>query len=136
MNIYRCKSEVELRYIGNKLLEKHPDKRIFAFFGPMGVGKTSFIKVLSELLGAGNKTASPTFSIINEYKTSNGKSIYHFDFYRINAEEAFDIGYEEYFFSGDYCFIEWGDKIRHLLPDNSVIVEMKEVGGFREISFK
>ncbi len=132
---YRCKSVDELEQAGKLLLEKHDNKRIFAFIGEMGVGKTSFIKVLCRLLGAEEYVTSPTFSIINEYITHKGNSLYHFDLYRINPEDVFDLGYEEYLFSGNYCFIEWADKIRELLPEETVIVEMKEEGGERVIYF-
>ncbi len=135
VDIYRCKTVDELEKIGQRLLEKHYNKKVFAFFGEMGVGKTSFIKILCRLLGAEESITSPTFSIVNEYKTRNNNSLYHFDMYRINADELFDIGYEEYFFSGNYCFIEWADKIKHLLPEETVVVEMKEVDGERVVLF-
>lgn len=135
MDICRCKQESELFHIGEKLLKKHKDKNIFAIIGPMGVGKTTFIKKLCGLLGAKDLITSPTFSIINEYETDNGSPLYHFDLYRANVDEVFDLGYEEYFFNENYCFIEWADKIRQLLPEDAVIVEMKEENGERVISF-
>jgi tRNA threonylcarbamoyladenosine biosynthesis protein TsaE len=103
------------------------NKKVFAFFGPMGVGKTTFIKALCNELGVVEIVTSPTFALINEYQTSNGEIIYHFDFYRIEKiEEVFDFGYEDYFYSGNYCFIEWPDKIAEILPENVVFVQMVE----------
>lgn len=88
-----------------------------AFYGEMGAGKTTLIKAICEKLGVEGTTSSPTFSIINEYVNNNGDSLFHFDFYRINNEtEAYDFGYEEYFYSGNLCFIEWPEKIERLLP--------------------
>ena len=89
----------------------------------MGAGKTTFIKALCNCLEVKDVVQSPTFSIINEYKTRLGESVFHFDFYRIkNLEEVFDIGYEEFFYSGCYCFIEWPDRIEAILPENTVKV--------------
>lgn len=121
------KSEKELPIVASKLLETYPDSRIFGFFGDMGVGKTTFIKVLCQQLGAYDMTSSPTFSIINEYLTDKKESIFHFDFYRINElKEAMEIGFEDYLYSGAYCFIEWAEKIEKLLPDEyvKVIIEI------------
>jgi len=111
----------ELTNIANKILEQYKDKRAFAFYGPMGAGKTTLIKELCKQLNVIDNTSSPTFSIINEYKTKEGKSIYHFDFYRLkNETEAFDLGYEDYFYSNNYCFIEWPEKVENLLPEDIV----------------
>ena len=91
----------------------------------MGAGKTTFIKILCKNLGAVDIIQSPSFSIINEYKTRQGESVFHFDFYRIKKlEEAFDIGYEDYFYSGAYCFIEWPEPIEGLLPEDTVRVHI------------
>ena len=96
-------------------------------YGPMGAGKTTFIKYLCEQLGVKDSTSSPTFSIVNEYDSDNGL-IYHFDFYRIKDEqEAFDFGYEEYFYSGAYCFIEWPEKIPNLLPEEAKEIQISIV---------
>jgi tRNA threonylcarbamoyladenosine biosynthesis protein TsaE len=93
----------------------------------MGVGKTTFIKALCNELDVVEIVTSPTFALINEYQTSSGEIIYHFDFYRIKKiEEVFDFGYEDYFYSGNYCFIEWPDKIAEILPENVVFVQMTE----------
>ena len=107
------------------LLESFPGSRVFAFYGGMGAGKTTFIKVICASLGVADIVQSPTFSIVNEYKTTAGDSIYHFDFYRIKkTEEVFDIGYEDYLYSGSYCFMEWPELIESLLPDDAVKVRI------------
>lgn len=109
-----------------KLLATYHDRRVFAFYGKMGAGKTTFIKVISSVLGATDVVQSPSFAIINEYKTSKGESIFHFDFYRIRkSEEVFDIGYEDYIYSGAYCFIEWPELMEDLLPVDTVKVKIK-----------
>jgi tRNA threonylcarbamoyladenosine biosynthesis protein TsaE len=93
------------------------EHRILLFYGEMGVGKTTLIKHIVKELGVNDTVSSPTFSLINEYRTSTGEPVYHFDFYRIEKEEeAMDIGIEEYFDSGHWCFIEWPDKVENLLP--------------------
>ena len=118
------------------LLATFPDARIFAFYGPMGVGKTTFIKALCKQLGSQDIVSSPTFSIINQYLTRSGKNIFHFDFYRIkDLVEVYNLGYEDYFFSGSYCFIEWPEKIESLLPGESQIVTMVDHQGERIIHF-
>ncbi|MBE9481894.1 MAG: tRNA (adenosine(37)-N6)-threonylcarbamoyltransferase complex ATPase subunit type 1 TsaE [Bacteroidetes bacterium] len=122
-----CKSVDNLDKVAIKLLNTYPDIRIFAFYGKMGSGKTTFIKSLCKISGVTDIVNSPTFSIINEYKTDGGDSIFHFDFYRIKKqEEVLDIGYEDYFFSGSYCFIEWPEKVENLLPENTVRVIIEE----------
>lgn len=103
------------------------DHTVFAFYGNMGAGKTTFIKAVCEELGVEDIINSPTFAIINEYRSPSGELIYHFDFYRINkVEEAFDFGYEDYFYSGALCFIEWPEKIDDLLPGDCVSVQIFE----------
>lgn len=97
------------------------NRKIFAFYGKMGAGKTTFIKAICEALGVDDIVTSPTFAIVNEYKAS--QPVYHFDFYRIkNLREAYDIGCEEYFYSGCPCFIEWPELIEELLPEDTVKV--------------
>ena len=109
------------------LLNNFPNDRIFAFYGAMGAGKTTFIKAICHELGSNDYVTSPTFALINEYSTSEGSVIYHFDFYRIKKlEEAFDLGYEDYIYSGNYCFIEWPEMIEQLLPEGIVEVRIKE----------
>ncbi len=126
----------DLAVVAKELLSEYPDARIFAFFGAMGVGKTTFIKALCNFLGVDEQVSSPTFSIVNHYVSEDGNSLYHFDFYRINKlEEVYDLGYEHYFFSGNYCFIEWPEKLEALLPDNCIRVEMVDEGGKRSLRF-
>lgn len=111
---------------------------IFAFYGKMGTGKTTFIKAICEELGVEDVITSPTFAIVNEYhKATTDEVIYHFDFYRIKKmEEVYDMGYEEYFYSGDLCFIEWPELIEDLLPEDAVRVNIHEIeGGKREVEF-
>ncbi len=111
------------------------DNKVFLFYGSMGAGKTTFIRAICEELGVKESINSPTFAIINEYKSGNGDPIFHFDFYRINKEEeAFDFGYEDYFYSGNLCFVEWPEKIINLLPDDAVKVSIQELpDGSREV---
>ncbi|MCK4854375.1 MAG: tRNA (adenosine(37)-N6)-threonylcarbamoyltransferase complex ATPase subunit type 1 TsaE, partial [Bacteroidales bacterium] len=100
-----------------ELIDNLPEKRIFAFYGEMGAGKTTLIKALCRVLQVTDVTSSPSFGLIYEYRTRGNDSVYHFDFYRIeHLEEAYDIGYEEYIDSGQYCFIEWPEKVASLLP--------------------
>lgn len=106
-----------------ELLKLKQKSNVFAFYGHMGAGKTTLIKAICRGLKVTDEVNSPTFSIVNEYNTCCGEAVFHFDFYRINKiEEAFDIGYENYFYSSSYCFIEWPDKIEQLLPENCVKV--------------
>ena len=127
----------QLPAAAQKLLSICQGKKHFAFYGEMGAGKTTFIKAICKALGVEGSTASPTFSIINEYPTKTGDKIFHFDFYRIkNETEALDLGYEEYFYSGNYCFIEWPEKIQNLLPQNCVSVKINIKNQTREIEIK
>lgn len=99
------------------------DNTVFAFHGAMGAGKTTFIKAICEKLGVSDTINSPTFAIVNEYRSDSAELVYHFDFYRINKiEEVFDFGYEDYFYSGSLCFIEWPERIESLLPHDTVHV--------------
>ena len=103
------------------------NRSVFAFNGKMGAGKTTFIKSICEELGVKETVNSPTCSIVNEYEASDGKIIYHFDCYRINKiQEALDLGAEEYFYSGNLCFIEWSENIAPILPDFLINVEITE----------
>ena len=103
------------------------DNTVFAFYGKMGAGKTTFIKAVCECLGVEDVINSPTFAIVNEYRSESGELIYHFDFYRIKKlEEVYDMGYEDYFYSGALCFIEWPELVEELLPENAVKVCIEE----------
>lgn len=125
----------QLPDVARRLLDEFPDERFFAFFGPMGVGKTTLIKELCAQLGVTQNVCSPTFAIVNEYSDAQGEPIYHFDFYRIKKlEEAYDIGYEEYFYSGYYCFTEWTEKIEPLLPDHYLRIDLAEQQGTRTLT--
>lgn len=116
----------DLNRIAKRLIGEFPGERIFAFYGKMGSGKTTFIQALCKALGSGDTVTSPTFALINEYKTGDFLSVFHFDFYRIkNMEEAFDLGYEDYIYSGNYCLIEWPELVEPLLPENIVKVKME-----------
>lgn len=119
------KSIDDLKIAAEKLIQFAGQEKIFLFYGDMGAGKTTFIKSLCEGLGAKENVTSPTFSIVNEYRGAANK-IYHFDFYRLKKQdEALDMGYEEYFYSGNYCFIEWPEKIADLLPEHYIRVDIQ-----------
>lgn len=121
--------------IARQIISAFPDDRIFAFFGEMGAGKTTLIKDFCKVLGVKGNTSSPTFALVNDYKTESGKSIYHFDMYRIeDPSEAVRIGFEEYLDSGNYCFIEWPEKIHNLLPLSFVQVRIQVTPEHRIIS--
>lgn len=126
--IFICKNLNDLPGIAEEVLEIFPNERVFAFYGSMGTGKTTFIKVLCDKLAVMNEVVSPTFAIINEYLSENYGPVYHFDFYRISKiEEVLDIGYEDYLYSGNYCLMEWPEKIEKLLPPNIVYVRIKNL---------
>ncbi len=121
--------------VAKRLLGEFATERFFAFFGKMGVGKTTLIKEICSQLGVEDNVCSPTFAIINVYNTREGDPVYHFDFYRLkNQDEAYDIGYEEYFYSGEYCFTEWTEKIEDLLPEHYVRVEIEENNELRTLT--
>lgn len=128
----------EINNVAKQFITQIGNEKVFAFYGAMGAGKTTFIKAVCEELGVQETITSPTFAIINEYKDGEGNSIYHFDFYRINKlEEAFDFGYEDYFYSGNLCFIEWPELVESLLPENTVKVYITETdNGTRTIEIK
>ena len=113
------------------------DRHVFAFYGSMGAGKTTFIKAICEELGVEDVITSPTFAIVNEYTTPSEEAIYHFDFYRIKKlEEVYDMGYEDYFYSGSLCLIEWPELIEELLPEDAVKVNITEQeDGSRKVEF-
>ena len=116
----------DLDAVAKVILSNLKDKNIFAIAGKMGAGKTTLIKSFCNVLGVKEMVSSPTFALVNEYTDTNNRDVFHFDFYRIKKiEEVFDIGYEEYFYSDNYCFIEWPELITGLLPDNHVKITIK-----------
>ena len=129
-----ARTTADLPYIADQMIMEAGEHRLFAFYGEMGAGKTTLINAILDLLGVEGGGSSPTYSLVNEYKGRLGESIYHFDFYRIeDLEEVYDIGYEEYFFSTHYCFIEWPEKIEELLPEDVVKIKIRVEGDHREI---
>lgn len=136
MKTYISKSINDLPEITKDILQNFKNEKIFAFFGKMGSGKTTIIKEICKIKGVKDNVTSPTFALINEYITESDEKIYHFDFYRIETpEEVFDFGYEDYFFSGKLCLIEWPELIEKLLPENYVKIEIEEKeNNFRYIS--
>lgn len=125
----------QLPDVARKLIEAFPEERFYAFYGKMGVGKTTLIKELCSQLGVKDNVCSPTFAIINEYSSGEGEPVYHFDFYRLkDLEEAYDLGYEEYFYSGCYCFTEWTEKIEPILPGHHLHIDIEETGGQRTLN--
>ena len=115
----------QIKEVADKILAQNP-KKIILFNGEMGVGKTTLIKQLCKNLGVEDATSSPTFSLVNEYYTSNNQIIYHFDFYRLNKEtEALDMGVDDYLYSGNWCFIEWSEKIASLIPEEHSVVTIE-----------
>ena len=124
---YTIHSLDEINQAASLFIHSMKDKTIFAFYGNMGAGKTTFIKAVCEQLGVTDVVNSPSFSIINEYSLpEQKKKIYHFDFYRIKKEnEVYDIGYEDYFYSGNLCFLEWPELVEDLLPENTVRVHIQ-----------
>lgn len=128
----RIENIEHLASAARKFVDEMGENRVFAFYGKMGAGKTTFIKAICEAMGVKDVVASPTFAIVNEYADAEGQPVYHFDFYRIkNLREAYDIGCEEYFYSGYPCFIEWPEMVEELLPEDVVSVRI-EVSGNEE----
>src|ERR1035437_5281727 len=119
------KDKRHLSVAAKQLLEQSGDKKIFAFYGCMGAGKTTIIKAICESLGVVDLVSSPTFTLVNEYKTAGGESIFHIDFYRIKKqEEVYDFGLEEYLTGDSYCFMEWPELIEEILPEETVRVRI------------
>ena len=143
MNITITDTELSLQQAAKTFVENMKDRKIFAFYGKMGAGKTTFIKAICEELGSKDVITSPTFSIVNEYQVLSSllpppsSTIFHFDFYRIKKlEEVYDMGYEEYFYSGALCLIEWPELIEEILPDDAVRVDIiEQEDGSRTITF-
>lgn len=127
-----------IKTAAQEFVEHIGDNKVFAFYGKMGAGKTTFIKAVCECLGVEDTVTSPTFAIVNEYQSTKvDYPIFHFDFYRIKKlEEVYDMGYEDYFYGRGVCFIEWPELIEELLPEDAVKVEIKEnEGGTRTVTF-
>lgn len=118
--------EEDIKQAAKQFVETMEENTVFAFYGKMGAGKTTFIKAVCEELGVADTVTSPTFAIVNEYEAAGGRPIYHFDFYRIKkVSEAYDMGCEEYFYSGHPCFIEWPELIEEVLPEETVNVTIE-----------
>ena len=116
-----------IREAARQFIEAMGDQHVFAFYGHMGAGKTTFIKAVCEEMGVDDVVTSPTFAIVNEYTAAGGTPIYHFDFYRIKKlEEVYDMGYEDYFYGDGLCFIEWPEMMEELLPDGAIKVQITE----------
>jgi tRNA threonylcarbamoyladenosine biosynthesis protein TsaE len=123
---YQVKSIDALNQCANKLLTQFPDQKVWAFYGKMGAGKTTFIQAVCREMGSKDNVTSPTFALINEYSSASEEPIFHFDFYRIkDIEEAYDLGYEDYIYSGNYCLIERPEMIEPLLPQKMVEVKIQ-----------
>ena len=115
----------QINQVAKKILDQNPHK-VILLNGEMGVGKTTLIKELAKILGVTEPTSSPTFSLVNEYQASNNQLVYHFDVYRLkNENEALDMGIDEYLYSGNWCFIEWAEKIPNLLPQQHSVIDIK-----------
>ncbi len=127
----------QIHQVAQEVLKQNPQK-VILFNGDMGVGKTTFIKALSKALGVKDATSSPTFSLVNEYEAENGKLVYHFDVYRLkNEAEAYDMGIDEYLYSGEWCFIEWAEKIPSLIPQQHSVINIKLLAnGNRKLTLK
>lgn len=115
----------QLPNVAQHILDQNPNK-VILFNGEMGVGKTTLIKQLCKTLGVTDATSSPTFSLVNEYQTNSSQTVYHFDFYRLNKEtEALDMGVDDYLYSGNWCFIEWSEKIENLIPLQHTVITIE-----------
>lgn len=127
----------DIASVAEKVVAQSPQK-VILFHGEMGAGKTTFIKHLCKALGVKEATSSPTFSLVNEYQTIDNQIVYHFDFYRLKQEtEALDMGADDYFYSGNWCFIEWAEQIPNLIPDeHSVITIQVLANGKRQLQLR
>lgn len=115
----------QLEEVAQKIIDQNP-KKVILFHGEMGVGKTTLIKQLCKSLGVTEATSSPTFSLVNEYQAKDNQLVYHFDFYRLNREtEALDMGVDDYLYSGNWCFIEWAEKIPNLIPESHSVITIE-----------
>lgn len=127
----------EIQQVAKTVLDHNP-KKVILFNGQMGAGKTTFIKALARHIGVQDATSSPTFSLVNEYSANNGHLVYHFDFYRIkNESEAYDMGVDEYLYSGEWCLIEWPEKISGLIPHEHSSITIKQLAdGKRQLTLR
>ena len=117
----------QLEEVAQKIIAKNP-AQVILFHGDMGVGKTTLIKELCKTLGVAGATSSPTFSLVNEYEANDNQLVYHFDFYRLNKEEeALDMGVDDYLYSGNWCFIEWAEKISNLIPETHSVITISQL---------
>ena len=134
---WRCQSETELLSIAKELLKAFPKTKKIAFYGEMGAGKTTFAKALCEALQVQDVVSSPTFSIVNEYLSEQNGTVFHFDFYRLKDEqEAFDVGYEDYFYSDAYCLVEWPERVANLLSSDFAKLQIQVENGERIIKIQ
>lgn len=123
----------ELQQVAKRIIMEKP-KKVILFHGVMGIGKTTLIKALAKELGVHDATSSPTFSIVNEYQADNNLMVYHFDMYRLKSEiEALDMGIDDYLYSGNWCFIEWAEKIPNLLPDEYSTIHLSQTADSKRI---
>lgn len=126
MKNLHIKSQDELPEVAREIIDSLDGRSVVAFFGAMGAGKTTLIREIAALLGSEDTVTSPTFAIVNQYSAADDARIFHFDFYRLEKpEEVFDIGYEEYFYSGDLCLVEWPEKVEGLLPEDTMTVRVE-----------
>jgi tRNA threonylcarbamoyladenosine biosynthesis protein TsaE len=134
MKTIEINSLKEINSVARAFISATKGCRKFAFYGPMGSGKTTLIKAICEELGVTGLVTSPSFALVNEYTTNNGEILYHFDLYRINStNELFDLGYEEYFYGDQYVFIEWAEKAEELLPDSITRVMIEKINPDRRL---
>ena len=138
MAVYETGSRAETAALGERLAKVLRSGSLVLFTGGLGAGKTAFCEGIARGLGCTDEVSSPTFAIVNQYKGKGGRRIHHFDFYRIKKlEEVYDMGYEDYFYSGALCFIEWPELVEELLPGNTIKVTIEEVeNGEREVTLE
>jgi tRNA threonylcarbamoyladenosine biosynthesis protein TsaE len=138
LNTFICKGLAQISDCAKFVIDLCRGQHVWVFKGELGAGKTTLIKEIAKQMGVLDPVSSPTFSLVNEYQSQEGSIFYHFDFYRIrDVEEAVDIGVDEYFHSGNYCWVEWGERIPELIPENFALIELHRTeGDFREITVK
>lgn len=132
---FECRSPDQLGEIAEKLIKQAGAHRVFSIYGQMGAGKTTLVQAICRSMGVTDHVTSPTFTLVNEYQSETGDPVFHFDFYRIkNESEALDFGFENYLYSGHYCFIEWPEKVASLLPDEQAVISIDIVDDLRKIT--